>query len=314
MYKESLIELLRADGSITVNKNMSNVLGLETTVLYSELLSKYRYFKKHNQLSDDGYFFSTVIDLEYSTSLSKKKQLKCIKTLQSIGLVEVDLRGLPAKRYFKINLDDKTLNNLSYIIELGKEIAEKRKKRLELTNEKDKERLLKYLENKKQSKTSCCIESEHLDVANRSVNNTNTNNTNIIKEIYKEKSEDNNYVEIAEELYKQYPRKKGKQQGIKKVCKYLKDGTYTKEQILNAINNYKQEINKNNTEEKYIKHFSTFMNNIEDYNMIEETKKEVKKDIKKERKYSLAHIKEKMLDSSLTEKERDYWRDLYAKY
>ena len=89
----------------------------------------------------------------------------------------------------------------------------------------------------------------------------------------------NTYEQIAEELYKKYPRKKGKKQGIKKTIKYLKDNTYTKEQILNAINNYKQEINKNNTEEKYIKHFSTFINNIEDYNMkeIKETKKEVKK-------------------------------------
>ena len=263
MFKRSLLELLRSDGSIIVNKNIANVLGLEVSTLYSELLSKFNYYEKENKLDEEKMFFCTVIDLEYSTSLSKRKQLKGLKILESIGLIETKLKGLPAKRHFKILMDDKTLNKLSYIIELGKEISEKRKKRLEISNEKDKERLIKYLNEKEQNEIYSCLDSKHLDIAKRSVNNTNYNNTNnnINNNVQNNKNE---YKEIAEEIYKEYPRKEGKVKGIEKVINLLKNKKITKEELLKSVRNYSKE--KEKTDKKYILIFSTFMNGrYEDY-------------------------------------------------
>ena len=66
------------------------------------------------------------------------------------------------------------------------------------------------------------------------------------------------FVFDFESLYRKYPRKKGKSSGIKKLAKEIK----TKEDynlLAAAIESYANDCIKNKTEEKYIKHFSTFV-------------------------------------------------------
>lgn len=261
----SILQTLRSDGSIIVNKNLSFVLGLEATILYSELLSKEFYFKNKNMLDEEGMFFCTVVDLEYSTTLSKKQQLKAIKALEGIGLIEMKLKGLPAKRHFKIKDDENTLNKLNKIIEIGEDIKESRKERLNIMNEKDKERLSNWLVLKE---TTRCAEKEHLDVAKRNVNNTNYNNTNIIKYIPEIEKE-------IEKLYLEYyPLKKGKVKGIKKALSAIKKKEIDLNGLKKCIINYAEEVK--DRDKRYIKHFSTFMNgdyldylNVEKENEVE---------------------------------------------
>ena len=65
-------------------------------------------------------------------------------------------------------------------------------------------------------------------------------------------------------VYDLYPRKQGKQNGLKKCLKEIK--TQEKyDNLLKAVKNYKLETDQNNTEQKYIKQFSTFMGCWEDY-------------------------------------------------
>lgn len=61
-----------------------------------------------------------------------------------------------------------------------------------------------------------------------------------------------------EELWKLYPRKKGKSAISKKAMKELQKAGF--ETVKRAIENYKEEIRKNRTEERYILHGSTFFN------------------------------------------------------
>ncbi|HSH51245.1 MAG TPA: hypothetical protein VK982_05945, partial [Bacteroidales bacterium] len=246
----SILHTLRSDGSIIVNKNLSFVLGLEATILYAELLSKEFYFEKNKKLDDEQMFFSTVIDLEYSTTLSKKQQLKAIKALEAIGLIEVKLKGLPAKRHFKIKKDKETLDKLYKIIEIGEDIKEARKERLNIMNDKDKERLANWLVSKE---TTRCAKREQLDGSKWNVNNTNYNNTNII----------NNTIEQiekqVEKLYLDfYPVKKGKSKGIKKALSAIKNKETNLNELETCIKNYAEEVK--DRDKKYIKHFSTFMN------------------------------------------------------
>lgn len=105
MDMDLFIDLLRSDGSIIVNKRLSKKIGLNEAILYSELVSKYKYFKNKDQLTPDGYFFNTVDNLEDDTCLSGKQQRPCIKKLEKLNLIEMKVQGLPSKRYFKINLD-----------------------------------------------------------------------------------------------------------------------------------------------------------------------------------------------------------------
>ena len=64
------------------------------------------------------------------------------------------------------------------------------------------------------------------------------------------------------EIYQAYPRKRGKKLGLARCrkieAKYL--GALTQ-----AVNNYARHCELNNTEQKYIMQFSTFMNNWEDW-------------------------------------------------
>jgi hypothetical protein len=67
-----------------------------------------------------------------------------------------------------------------------------------------------------------------------------------------------------ESVYERYPIKKGKKAAMKKLASSIK----TQEQFdafAKAVNNYLAEIAHNKTEPRFIKHFSTFVNNYEDY-------------------------------------------------
>ena len=64
--------------------------------------------------------------------------------------------------------------------------------------------------------------------------------------------------EEFEKFWKLYPRKVGKKDALEKWNARLAEGV-TVEELMNALNNYNRQITENHTEEKYIKHPSTFL-------------------------------------------------------
>lgn len=109
MFKQ-LINLLRSDGSIVVNKALARSIGLTGATLYSELVSKYVYFSNNGTLGENGFFYCTIEDLEHSTSLSRNEQDAAIRKLVAIGLIEKKVmktsRDSAPKRYFRIIEDE----------------------------------------------------------------------------------------------------------------------------------------------------------------------------------------------------------------
>jgi len=99
----SLLDLLRSDGSIVVNKKLAHAIGIDAAIMYSELISKQFYFESRGQISEDGFFFNTIENMQEDTALSKYQQTKAIKKLVELELIHHKNRGLPQKRYFKIN-------------------------------------------------------------------------------------------------------------------------------------------------------------------------------------------------------------------
>lgn len=97
-----LLDMLRSDGSIVVNKKLAHAIGLHEAILFSELISKYNYFENKGQLSN-GYFFNTGDNLYEDTTLSAKQQRAAIKNLEDLGLISTQIRGVPATKFFKIN-------------------------------------------------------------------------------------------------------------------------------------------------------------------------------------------------------------------
>lgn len=98
-----VLQLLASSGFITVNKYLIKTLGLDEAVIFGELCSKYDYRAARGELDENGYFFCTVEDLEDTTTLGERRQRKAINSLVKIGLIEQVTKGLPRKRFFKIN-------------------------------------------------------------------------------------------------------------------------------------------------------------------------------------------------------------------
>jgi hypothetical protein len=182
-----IVELLRSDGSIIINKALARNIGLNESILYSELLSKFIYFSKKNMLDNDGYFFNTIENIEEDTTLTKKQQGPAIKKLEELGLINKKLMGCPPKRYFKIVQNFKLITK--YLSKNTNESIDKSKKEQKVTFKGYKKSPLK--------------------VTKGNTNNTNINNTNINKTTTDEKEKNvvvdeafiNDFIEKFESKY-----------------------------------------------------------------------------------------------------------------
>lgn len=112
MGNYSITALLRSKGSIILNKDLVHAIGNSEATLYSELCSKHEWFKDHNMLDDEGYFYNTQYDLQAATGLGEKAQRTTIIRLKNLGLIKYELKGVPSKRHFKIIEDNEKLLNI----------------------------------------------------------------------------------------------------------------------------------------------------------------------------------------------------------
>lgn len=99
--KRSILDLLRGDGCIVVNKRLIRVLGLVEAVIYGELVSRFCYFQDRGRLRG-GWFYNTIEDLEQGTGASRKYQASAIKRLQEMGIIDMQVKGIPATRHFRL--------------------------------------------------------------------------------------------------------------------------------------------------------------------------------------------------------------------
>ena len=124
---DTVVDLLRGDGSVIINKKLIFATDTNTAMFYSELMSKYLYFKQKNMLTNDGYFFCTVDDMRLSTGLARTAQDNARDKLIALGLIEYSLKGAPPKRHFK---PVKNFNKLINLLEEGSKKIEKLDKKL----------------------------------------------------------------------------------------------------------------------------------------------------------------------------------------
>lgn len=97
-------ELLAHDNYCVFNKCIARALkNLHAAVLLGELVNEYKYFKSNNLLDEEGMFFSTVENIEQNISLNDYEQRKALQVLKDVGIVETKQKGLPARRFIKLN-------------------------------------------------------------------------------------------------------------------------------------------------------------------------------------------------------------------
>lgn len=100
-----ILGLLSSDSMVTHSKLIAHAIGLNEAVAYASLIAKFAYYERNNLLDEEGYFYCTAIDLEEATCLKRRQQEKAIKVLKENNLIFYKIKGIPAKRYFKINCD-----------------------------------------------------------------------------------------------------------------------------------------------------------------------------------------------------------------
>ena len=100
----SVIDILSSGNYIVVNKKIASELGLCEAILLGELASEHKYWSNTEKL-EDGFFYSTVENIKENTPLSRKQQTRAMNTLEEKGIVTAVLKGIPAKRYVRINED-----------------------------------------------------------------------------------------------------------------------------------------------------------------------------------------------------------------
>lgn len=149
--KDSVINLLASDNYIVVNRSLIKILGLKETILLGELASEFNYYHKKDLLDEDGYFYSTIENVQENTTLSSYEQKKCLDNLSKRNIVDVKLKGIPAKRHIFIN-SFQLINLFANCLETS------------------------FRKNEK-------LDSEFLSTNNNNIKNNNKDN----KEIYKEK-------------------------------------------------------------------------------------------------------------------------------
>ena len=102
-------ELLLSSNYWVMNKNVVKTFGIETAFLLTNLAEA-----EQMMSTDDGWFYQTSDTLEELTTLSRYKQDNAIEQLENAGILEKDVRGIPAKRYFRLDyksLANKIVNN-----------------------------------------------------------------------------------------------------------------------------------------------------------------------------------------------------------
>ena len=130
-----LYQLLNQANTLVVNRLLGHALGTNEAILYACLISKYYYYADRNMLNG-GWFYSTVPDLQESSTLTEKQQKRAVNNLVKAGLLRCELRGMPAKRSFYIIENTELIS--SYIVK-GKEVADKIKPKATETYERKRQ-------------------------------------------------------------------------------------------------------------------------------------------------------------------------------
>ena len=103
MSKYLVKQLLMSSNYWTLNKEVVRMFGIETAFMLSNLA------EAESMMSDDeGWFYQTHETVESITGLSRHKQDVAIDKLEKEGILYKDVRGIPAKRYFKLDYENLT--------------------------------------------------------------------------------------------------------------------------------------------------------------------------------------------------------------
>jgi len=232
-------------GFIAVNKNLIASLGLHEAIVYTELVSKLNYYQENDMAVDE--FYCTYDDLYISTGILKTAQQTALKNLENFGLIKINLKGMPRKRYIKI-LDAK--EKIIEYLEKGQkkidELIEQSKEKSNILKEKIAESL-----NNKQLAEICEQESRNLLTSNQKSANKKA-------EICQQESR--NLLTSSQESANKFAEIS--QQVSRNLLTSSQESALNNNRIIILDNNNKEIINNNNINNNNINNNNINNNNI----------------------------------------------------
>lgn len=147
---EQFLCLLADTNTISYNRIIAHAIGNIEAQLYQCLIGKWLYYKKRNMLTEDDFFYATSWDIQESTTLTQKQQKTACDKLVKYGLVRAELKGVPAKKHFRILFNANVLHS---IIEKGNKNID------ELHQKREQEQL--RLQNKRKKSLETPINSQY---------------------------------------------------------------------------------------------------------------------------------------------------------
>jgi hypothetical protein len=101
--KKFCFSILKSDSYFVLNKNLIKILGLNATAFLSLLIDKdYYHTEIAKDLKEDGFFYETMENTEKDLTLNRYHQDICIEALTKQKIILTVVKGLPARRHFKI--------------------------------------------------------------------------------------------------------------------------------------------------------------------------------------------------------------------
>ena len=101
---ERIYDLLTQDSFFILNRKLNSCIGLILSAFLVFLLDKEKYHKYNNELTKDGFFYATDMDIMLMTGLTSSQVSKLKKEAEEKEFVSVKKEGIPLKTYYKVNL------------------------------------------------------------------------------------------------------------------------------------------------------------------------------------------------------------------
>ena len=157
MKDRTLKQLLMSSSYFILNKQIVKAIGIESGFLLTTLIEA-----SDGLANEDGWFYKTSPSLEEETGLSNHKQSKIIEELTKLGILEQENKGMPMKRYFRINFNK--------IEELVFKIQDLKNSKPSI--EENKKQGFKNFESKDLKNSNACIEkiSNNKEYINNNLN------------------------------------------------------------------------------------------------------------------------------------------------
>lgn len=178
MEDRTLKQLLMSSSYFVLNKQIVKLFGIETAFLLTTLIEA-----SDGLANDEGWFYKTAPSLEEETGLSNHKQSKIIEELTKLGILEQENKGMPMKRYFRINFQ-----KIEELVFKTQDL-----KNSKPSNEEIEKQGFKNFECKDLKNSNACIEKIS---NNKEYINNNLENNNLLKEKNIKKEKSKNEVEI----------------------------------------------------------------------------------------------------------------------